>query len=79
VACNIFAFGSTLYTIVAGHDLFPELDNSQDREEIVWLLQKSIFPDTKTLPALGPVIRKCRHLVFVSMNEVQEAIKSEKQ
>jgi len=53
VACNIFAFGSTLYTIVAvaGHDLFPELDHSQDKEEIVRLLQKSMFPDTKTLPA----------------------------
>jgi serine/threonine protein kinase len=78
VACEIFAFGSALYTMVAGHDLFPELDQSHDREEIVQLLQKRMFPDTKTLPALGPVIRKCWNLVFLSMNEVQEAIEAEK-
>ena len=78
VACEIFAFGSALYTMVAGHDLFPELDDSRDREKIVQLLQKRMFPDTKTLPALGPVIRKCWNLVFVSMNEVQEAIEAEK-
>jgi serine/threonine protein kinase len=77
VACEIFAFGSALYTMVTGHDLFPELNDSRDKAEITKLLQKKGFPGTKTLPALGTIIRKCWNLVFVSMNEVEEAIKAE--
>jgi hypothetical protein len=63
--------------MVTGHDLFPELDYTRDRAEIVRRLQERKFPDTGELPVLGSVITKCWNLQYYSMADVIEGIDAE--
>jgi serine/threonine protein kinase len=76
-ATEIFGLGSALYYMVTGHDLFPELDYTRDRAEIVRRLQERKFPDTSELPVLGSVITKCWNLQYYSMADVIEGIDAE--
>jgi serine/threonine protein kinase len=78
VASEIFGFGSALYNMVAGRDVFsPELDYEDHREEIIKRIQEKRFPDTSELPILGPVISKCWNQEYVSMDDVIEGIDGE--
>ena len=52
---EIFALGTALYCMVAGHDPWPELREPEDREEIKKRIQEKEFPDTSILPVLGDV------------------------
>jgi serine/threonine protein kinase len=41
---DIFALGSAIYFIMTGHEVFPELDSSEDEEEIALRFRNSWFP-----------------------------------
>jgi serine/threonine protein kinase len=62
IEIEIFGLGSALYYMVTGHDIFPELRYSRDKEEIIRRLREREFPDTGELKVLGPVISKCWNL-----------------
>lgn len=74
---EIFAFGTALYFMVACQDIWPELKEPEDRDEIRRRLMAREFPDTTVLPVLGDVISKCWNLRFMSMTEVKHAIEAE--
>lgn len=66
VASDIFALGSAIYYMVAGHDLYvPELNHTRDREGIRRRIREKEFPD---------VIAKCWNSEYGSMKEVLEGI-----
>lgn len=48
---EIFAFGSALYYMVFGRDLWPELDYVKDREEMARRIRERVFPDIEGLRA----------------------------
>jgi serine/threonine protein kinase len=75
---EIFALGTALYFMVACQDLWPELKEPEDREEIKRRLKKREFPETGVLPVLGDIISKCWNVKFMSMTEVKHAIESER-
>ncbi|KAL2349609.1 hypothetical protein BJ546DRAFT_725179 [Cryomyces antarcticus] len=58
----------------AGLNLFPELNYTHDRAEIKRRLQQSESPDTRRLPALGPVMLECLNLEYASMTDVVNGI-----
>lgn len=74
---EIFALGTALYYMVAGHDPWPELREPEDREEIKKRIGEKDFPDTSGLPVLADIISKCWHVEFTSMTEVRHAIDAE--
>ena len=76
-ASEIFGLGSALYNMVAGHDLFPELDYTSDEANIVRRIREREFPDTSELPVLASVITKCWNLEYDSMADVIEGIDAE--
>lgn len=78
-ATEIFALGTALYFMVARHDVWPELREPRDREEIKKRIREKSFPDMSGLPVLADVIRKCWHVDFTSMTEVRHAIEAESQ
>ncbi|KAJ5175633.1 uncharacterized protein N7482_001510 [Penicillium canariense] len=45
VETDIFALGSAIYFIMTGHEVFPELHNWDDEEEIVSRFQSGHFPN----------------------------------
>ncbi|KAJ5544646.1 hypothetical protein N7535_006961 [Penicillium sp. DV-2018c] len=44
VKTDLFALGSAIYFIMTGHEVFPELDNWEDEEEILERFQNGVFP-----------------------------------
>ena len=74
---EIFALGTALYYMVAGHDPWPELSEPEDGEEIKKRIREQDFPDTRGLVVLGDVISKCWHVTFKSMTEVRRAVDAE--
>jgi serine/threonine protein kinase len=74
---EIFALGTALYYMVAGHDLWPELREPRDREEIKRRIVEKEFPDAGGLRVLGGVIRDCWLTRFASMKEVRRAVQAE--
>jgi hypothetical protein len=64
--------------MVTGHDIFPKLRYSRDKEEIIRRLREREFPDTGELKVLGPVIAKCWNLEYGSMKDIVEGIDAEK-
>ena len=77
VASEVFGFGSALYCMTVGHDLFPELDYKSDEAEIIRRLREKKFPDTGELPILGAVVEKCWNLEYASMGDILEGIDAE--
>lgn len=71
---EVFALGTALFCIAAGHDPWPELHEPGDRTEIMSRISRKAFPDTTSLPALGTTIRKCWHLEVTTMTEVKNAV-----
>ena len=78
IATEIFALGTALYYMVTGHDPWPDLREPEDREQIKQRIIDGDFPNTAQLRVLGSVIDKCWHVRFGSMNEVKNAIDSER-
>ena len=78
VRTEVFALGTALYFMVAGHDPWPELREPEDREEIKRRIAGREFPDTSDLAVLGGVILRCWHVRFTSMTEVKDAIGTER-
>lgn len=75
---EVFALGSALYSMVTCQDLWPDLHEPEDREEIKKRLQEKHFPDTSVLRALRDVIWKCWNVELTSMTEVKHAIEAER-
>ncbi len=73
---EIFAFGTALFFMIACQDLWPELKEPSNREEIKRRLKEREFPDTSVLPVLGGVISKCWDVGFMSMTEVKHVIEA---
>ena len=79
IASEIFGFGSALFNMVTGHDVFePELQYDRDEEEIIRRLRSKEFPDTSELPVLGSVITKCWNLKYQSMVDIVEDLNAER-
>ena len=76
-ASEIFALGSSLYFMVTGYDLFPELKYPQDKQEITRRLTEKEFPNTTDFAVLGSIIRKCWNVEYKNLGDVLDAIKSE--
>jgi hypothetical protein len=64
--------------MVIGHDDFPELDYEKDNDEIVRRLRDGDFPNTSEFPVLGDVILKCWKLEFASMQDIWNAVESDR-
>lgn len=79
IESEIFALGSAFYFMVTGHDVYPELRQSQHGDEIKRRLRAKEFPLTDDFPVLGAVIRKCWILEYKSMTEVLDDIQRESQ
>lgn len=74
---EIFALGSALYRMVTGHEVWPELLEPEDREEIKRRICARGFPVMSELQVLGSIVRKCWLVEFASMTEIRRAIDSE--
>ena len=74
---EIFASGSAMHYMVAGKDLYSELDQEADGDEIVARIKAKDLPDTRDFPVLGEVIRKCWNVEYDTMQDVIKAIKDE--
>ena len=77
MASEIFALGSSMYFMVTGHDLFPELSDSDEKPEIRRRLRDGEFPETKDFPVLGQFIQKCWRREYRDMEEVLTALRLE--
>lgn len=75
---EIFALGTAIYYMVTVQDPWPDLREGDDQEEIKRKLIEQEFPDTKMLPDLGEVCRRCWHIEFKTMREVKQAIEAER-
>lgn len=78
IKSEIFAFGSALWSMVTGMDLWPELEYMKDRTEIVRRLRGGEMPDVAEMKVLGEVARKCWALEYESMQEVGVAVEEER-
>jgi serine/threonine protein kinase len=74
---EIFGLGSVLYSIVTGHDLFPEMDYTRDRAEIAWRLRQRRFSDIRELSVVRSVVTRCWNVEYDSMVDVIEGIDAE--
>lgn len=74
---EIFALGTALYYLITCHDLWPDLREPEDREEIRKRIQEKDFPDTSVLPVLGNIVSRCWNVQYTSMTEVKHAIEAE--
>lgn len=75
---EIFALGTAIYYMVTCEEPWPELREPDDREEIKRRIRTKKFPDTRSFPILGNVIRRCWYVDFTSMTEVCDAIEEER-
>lgn len=66
---DIFGLGSTIYTIMQGHEPFPELDTFDDEATIATRFAARQFPALDHFQA-GPVIRKCWESSYLSAEEI---------
>jgi serine/threonine protein kinase len=69
IQCDIFALGSTIYTIMTGHDPFDDVSSSKVPD----LFRNKTFPDVSDIQ-LGEVIQACWTGAFKSAHEVEHAI-----
>jgi serine/threonine protein kinase len=74
---EIFGLGSVLYSMVIGHDLFPEMDYTRDRAEIAWRLRQRRFSDIRELSVVRSVVTRCWNVEYDSMVNVIEGIDAE--
>ena len=74
---EIFGLGSVLYSMVTGHDLFPEMDYTRDRAEIAWRLRQRRFSDIRELSVVRSVVTRCWNVEYDSMVDVIEGIDAE--
>jgi serine/threonine protein kinase len=77
-ATEIFAFGMTVFVMVSGQEVWPELEESRDWEEIRDRISTRRFPRTKDLRVLGSVVEGCWNGRFSSMEEVRVAVERER-
>ncbi|EOA84628.1 hypothetical protein ACJQWK_06522 [Exserohilum turcicum] len=70
VEADIFAFGSTLYTIVTGQSPYPDLQDY----EIDKCIKNGSFPPTDALGPLGKIISKCWRDEYPDANSVSKEI-----
>lgn len=66
---DIFALGSVIYYIFAGHGPFPDLDIFADDKEIRHRFQSGNYPDLSSF-CTGNVIRKCWQPEYTSAQDV---------
>ncbi|KAI9807637.1 MAG: hypothetical protein M1825_005578 [Sarcosagium campestre] len=67
---EIFAFGSALYEMVAGHKPYSELSEDEIEERF----RTKQFPDVTQFRQLGPVMTACWYLKFDSMTDVRKEL-----
>lgn len=77
-ATEIFAFGMAVFAMVSRQEVWPELEEPRDYEEIKEMIATRRFPDTKQLRILGDVVEGCWNGRFESMEEVRFAIEKER-
>ena len=65
---DLFALGSTLYFIIAGHEVFPELDGSKDEDEITRRFAAGEFPLDPHICAT--ITEKCWKQLYSSAEQV---------
>lgn len=68
VATDIFALGSAIYFIMMGHEVFPDLDDHEDDEQILSRFQNGIFPNDNH--ACYEITEKCWKQQYQSASEV---------
>lgn len=44
VRTDLFALGSAIYFIMTGHEVFPDLDNWEDDEDVLSRFRSGLFP-----------------------------------
>lgn len=75
---EIFAFGMAVFAMVGGEEVWPELEEPRDWEEIRRRISQARFPDTRELRVLGDVVEGCWGGRYESMEEVRVAIERER-
>ncbi|KAH8433040.1 uncharacterized protein LDX57_010679 [Aspergillus melleus] len=68
VKTDIFALGSAIYFIMLGHEVFPELDNLEDDEQIASRFQSGQFPTDSH--ACSMITDKCWRQMYESAEEI---------
>ncbi|KAH6715967.1 kinase-like domain-containing protein [Leptodontidium sp. MPI-SDFR-AT-0119] len=69
---DLYGFGSTIYSIMAGQYPFQELPS----DEVEGLCKDHEFPDVTGIPC-GEIIERCRRCGFVSAQEIYDIIQAE--
>lgn len=68
---DIFAFGSTIYYIVTGHDIYPDVPTPEDRN----FFPNQQYPDLRGV-YFEEIIQSCWQGKFRSAQNVREAVES---
>ncbi len=79
VKTDLFALGSTMYFIMMGHEVFPDLNSTDDEEEIERRFRAQEFPDDRH--PCRQIVSKCWNQLYrsaqevlVDLNNIQSAI-----
>lgn len=75
---EVFAFGMAVFAMVSGQQIWPELEEPRDYDEIKQRNVQKRFPDTTTLRILGDVVEGCWSGRLQSMQEVRVAVERER-
>lgn len=78
VKTEIFAFGSALFVMIAGAEVWDDLEDGRDNEEIKRRIVQGNLPQTQGLRVLGGVVEGCWKGRFDNMAQIVEAIKEER-
>jgi serine/threonine protein kinase len=68
VKTDIFALGCTIYSLMTGHEVFPDLDHFEDEEEIESRFRDGLFP-TDSQPCFA-ITEKCWNQQYLSADEI---------
>ncbi|KAH8708422.1 kinase-like domain-containing protein [Phaeosphaeriaceae sp. PMI808] len=74
VKTDLFALGSTMYFIIMGHDVFPDLNSTDDEEEIERRFRAQEFPNDRH--ACHQIASKCWNQQYRSAEEVLVDLKN---
>lgn len=77
VASDIFALGCVLYNVESPRDLFEDLRDGEDRDEILRRIRTGEMGDTSDVPVLRDIIQKCWSLEYQSMHDIVADIEFE--